>query len=173
MLPATLHELLEPLAEARTTEGLSGVSKAQVNDYSEKIEALASKLVTPLPDIQILEDLIKRNSFKESPSKTDGETHSPSSPGLSRRFLPASNYEDRTHSTFEADTSEPVKLDAATHIHIEKHRKLQGNLTDEMVGFLTRQRRLLSKAWQALVMPMCGLRRYTQRVLRLHVSRGF
>ncbi|KAJ4705293.1 Vesicle transport USE1 [Melia azedarach] len=131
---ATLREQLEQLAEERTPEGLPRISKAQVNDYSEKIEALASKLVTPLPDIQVSEDPAKRGSFKESPSKTDGETLSPSSPGLRRRIVPASNVEDRIHGTFEADTSEPVKLDAAAHAHIDKHRQLQENLTDEMVG---------------------------------------
>ncbi|KAK4846989.1 hypothetical protein QYF36_024051 [Acer negundo] len=49
-----------------------------------------------------------------------------------------SNFQDRTHDTVKADTSEPVKLDAAAQAHIEKHRKLQDNLTDEMVG-LARQ----------------------------------
>ncbi|KAK1554568.1 hypothetical protein Q3G72_014116 [Acer saccharum] len=42
--------------------------------------------------------------------------------------------QDRTRDTVKADTSEPVKLDAAAQAHIEKHRKLQDNLTDEMVG---------------------------------------
>ncbi|TXG47758.1 hypothetical protein EZV62_027052 [Acer yangbiense] len=49
-----------------------------------------------------------------------------------------SNFQDRTRDTVKADTSEPVKLDAAAQAHIEKHRKLQDNLTDEMVG-LARQ----------------------------------
>ncbi|KAJ0038405.1 hypothetical protein Pint_22404 [Pistacia integerrima] len=135
---ATLREQLEQLAEERTPEGLPRVSKAQVNDYSEKIEALASKLVAPLPDIQISEDPVKSHSFTESPTKTDGEIHTPSSPGLRRRFVPASNIGDRSHDTLEVDNSEPVKLDAAAQAHIEKHRKLQENLTDEMVG-LARQ----------------------------------
>lgn len=33
----------------------------------------------------------------------------------------------------ETDTSPSVKLDAGAHAHIEKHRKLQEDLTDEMV----------------------------------------
>ncbi|XP_044488317.1 uncharacterized protein LOC123213051 [Mangifera indica] len=130
---ATLREQLEQLAEERTPEGLPRVSKAQVNDYSEKIEALASKLVAQPPDIQASEDPVKGHSFTESPSKTDGEIHTPTSPGLRRRFVPASNIGNRSH-----DTSEPVKLDAVAQAHIEKHRKLQENLTDEMVG-LARQ----------------------------------
>ncbi|KAL9419747.1 hypothetical protein AB3S75_037499 [Citrus x aurantiifolia] len=48
---ATLREQLEQLAEERTPEGLPRISKAQVNDYSEKIEAIATKLVTPLPPV--------------------------------------------------------------------------------------------------------------------------
>nr|ACU19882.1 unknown [Glycine max] len=42
---ATLREQLEQLAEERTPEGLPRISKAVLNDYSEKIEAIASKLV--------------------------------------------------------------------------------------------------------------------------------
>ncbi|CAL5374493.1 unnamed protein product [Camellia sinensis] len=45
---ATLREQLEQLAEERTSDGLLRVSKAQVNDYSEKIEGLAAKLATPV-----------------------------------------------------------------------------------------------------------------------------
>ncbi|KAK3218264.1 hypothetical protein Dsin_012234 [Dipteronia sinensis] len=135
---ATLREKLEQLAEETTPEGLPRVSKAKVNDYSEKIEALASKVVVPLPDIQISQDSSRSNSFKESPSKSDDETHIPSSPGLRRRNVHFSNIQDRTRDTIEAVTSEPVKLDAAAQAHIEKHRKLQDNLTDEMVG-LARQ----------------------------------
>ncbi|KAK7404822.1 hypothetical protein VNO78_05803 [Psophocarpus tetragonolobus] len=42
---ATLREQLEQLAEERTSEGLPRISKAMLNDYSDKIEAIASKLV--------------------------------------------------------------------------------------------------------------------------------
>ncbi|KAI9180214.1 hypothetical protein LWI28_002392 [Acer negundo] len=104
---------LEQLAEVRTPEGLPRVSKAKVNDYSEKIEALASKVVVPLPDIQVSQDSSRSNSFKESLSKSDEETHIPSSPGLRRRNVHFSNIQDRTHDTIEVDKSEPVKLDAA------------------------------------------------------------
>lgn len=37
-------------------------------------------------------------------------------------YRPASNLEDRTQGTVDADTSEPVKLDAQAHAHIEKQR---------------------------------------------------
>ncbi|EEF43285.1 cation:cation antiporter, putative [Ricinus communis] len=169
---ATLREQLEQLAEERTPDGLPRVSKAMVNEYSEKIEAIASKLAAPLPDILVTEGTFA--STKES-SSADGETHFPSSPGLRRRIVGASNSDDRTRDIIQADTSAPVKLDTAAKAHIEKHRKLQEDLTDEMVGlaqqlkessllmsqslqilkrYLILPRRLLSKAWLALVVPM-------------------
>ncbi|XVE57347.1 hypothetical protein DITRI_Ditri04bG0083900 [Diplodiscus trichospermus] len=133
---ATLRELLEKLAEERTAEGLARVSKAVINDYSEKIEDIASGLSATLPNIKVSEEpvTVARNSFKQSP-KSDAENHMPSSPGLRRRVVLTSTIKDRTHdSSTEADTSAPVKLDAAAQAHIEKHRKLQEDLTDEMVG---------------------------------------
>ncbi|XWS62239.1 hypothetical protein CRYUN_Cryun07bG0193200 [Craigia yunnanensis] len=130
---ATLRELLEELAEERTPEGLPRVSKAVVNDYSEKIEDIASDLSATLPNIKVSEEPVARNSFKQSP-KSDAENHMPSSPGLRRRVVLTSSIKDRTHDTTEADTSAPVKLDAAAQAHIQKHRKLQEDLTDEMVG---------------------------------------
>ncbi|KAL0005790.1 hypothetical protein SO802_013351 [Lithocarpus litseifolius] len=136
---ATLREQLEQLAEERTSEGLPRVSKAVVNDYSEKIEAIASKLAAPLttPDTQVSQEPLEETAVNESPSKT-GENHILPTPRLRRRFVPASNSEDRIHDITEADSSAPVKLDAAAQAHIEKHRKLQEDLTDEMVG-LARQ----------------------------------
>ncbi|XP_030956580.1 uncharacterized protein LOC115979160 isoform X2 [Quercus lobata] len=136
---ATLREQLEQLAEERTSEGLPRVSKAVVNDYSEKIEAIASKLAAPLttPDTQVSQEPLEETAVKESPTKT-GENHILPTPRLRRRFVPASNSEDRIHDTTEADSSAPVKLDAAAQAHIEKHRMLQEDLTDEMVG-LARQ----------------------------------
>ncbi|KAL6505193.1 hypothetical protein OROGR_025010 [Orobanche gracilis] len=52
---ATLREQLEQLAEERGPEGLPRVSKAQLNEYSEKIEAIAAKLVAP--EVKLQEDL--------------------------------------------------------------------------------------------------------------------
>ncbi|CAK7345594.1 unnamed protein product [Dovyalis caffra] len=131
---ATLREQLEQLAEERTADDLPRVSKAVLNDYSEKIEAIASKLVDPLPEIKVPRETVAGGSGKESPSKADGEDHIAPSPGLRRRFAPSSNIEDRTRESIQADASAPVKLDAAAQAHIEKHRKLQDDLTDEMVG---------------------------------------
>ncbi|XP_073262285.1 uncharacterized protein [Populus alba] len=122
---ATLREQLEQLAEERTADELPRVSKAVLNEYSEKIEAIASKLVNSL-------ETFAGDSGKESPKADGGDQIAPS-PGLRRRFAPVSNFEDKTRDSIKADASAPVKLDAAAQAHIEKHRKLQDDLTDEMV----------------------------------------
>ncbi|CAB4300178.1 unnamed protein product [Prunus armeniaca] len=134
---ATLREQVEQLAEERTPEGLPRVAKAVLSDYSEKIEAIASKLAAPLPDIQAPKEPFARISVKANSSDT-GDNQIPPSPGLRRRFGPTSNSEDGTREILSVDSSAPVKLDAAAQAHIEKHRKLQEDLTDEMVG-LARQ----------------------------------
>ncbi|CAN0898774.1 hypothetical protein LINGRAHAP2_LOCUS19898 [Linum grandiflorum] len=125
---ATLREQLEQLAAERTPDGLPRVSKAKVNDYSEKIEAIASKLAAA--------PLVPREPLSGSPREShtlEEENHLPSSPGLRRRNVQVSNVEDRSRENAQVDTSAPVKLDDAAHMHIEKHRKLQEDLTDEMV----------------------------------------
>ncbi|THG04058.1 hypothetical protein TEA_004731 [Camellia sinensis var. sinensis] len=135
---ATLREQLEQLAEERTSDGLPRVSKAQVNDYSEKIEALTAKLAALVVHSEsVLPETLQPisvTSVKESPSKAVGESSIPTSPGLRRRFVAPSNIEDRPRDSVETDYSAPVKLDAAARTHIDKHRKLQDDLTDEMVG---------------------------------------
>ncbi|KAB5514710.1 hypothetical protein DKX38_028616 [Salix brachista] len=130
---ATLREQLEQLGEERTADELPRVSKAVLNDYSEKIEAIASKLVDPLPEIKVPEETLAGGLGKES-LKADREDHAAPSPGLRRRFAPVSSFEEKTRDSIKADASAPVKLDAAAQAHIEKHRKLQDDLTDEMVG---------------------------------------
>ncbi|KAI4383300.1 hypothetical protein MLD38_009156 [Melastoma candidum] len=134
---ATLRELLEHLAEERTLEGSQRVPKAMLSEYSEKIEAIAAKLVAPSElDEQECEVPSSTNSPQESPKALDGY-HSPTL-GLRKRLTPASTSHDRTHNKAEDDKSGSIHLDDAAHAHLEKHRKLQENLTDEMVG-LARQ----------------------------------
>lgn len=133
---ATLREQLEQLAEERTPEGLPRVSKAMVNDYSEKIESIASKLAAPLitsQETQASEEPLGKTSINGS-LKTRAENHTLPTPGLRRRFVS----EDRSPDSTEPTSSTPVKLDAEAEALIEKHRKLQEDLTDEMVG-LARQ----------------------------------
>ncbi|KAK4270532.1 hypothetical protein QN277_023557 [Acacia crassicarpa] len=130
---ATLREQLEQLAEERTPEGLPRVSKVLLNDYSEKVEAIASKLANLLPDMQASEQDLKVSSVKENQSEIEEKKQSPLSSGLRRRTVPTSpRSENRPHEPVDMD-SDPVKLDDEAHSHIEKHRKLQDDLTDEMV----------------------------------------
>lgn len=126
---ATLREQLEQLADEKTPEGLPRISKATLNDYSEKIEGIASKLVH-VSDREVSEDT-ERN-VKENPSEIEDKMPMSPSSGLRRRPVAASSTEDRAHEA-ETDHLSSVKLDAAGHAHIEKHRKLQDDLTDEMV----------------------------------------
>ncbi|KAL2582808.1 hypothetical protein AAZV13_14G030300 [Glycine max] len=130
---ATLREQLEQLAEERTLEGLPRISKAMLNDYSEKIEAIASKLVNHVIDTQVPGKDFERNFVKEKHSEIEEKKQILLSSGLRRRPVPASSMEDRAHEPAETDHTSPIKLDATAHAHIEKHRKLQEDLTDEMV----------------------------------------
>lgn len=126
---ATLRELLEQLTEEKTPERLPRISKAKVNEYSEKIQAVAAKLATPVSDTEIAQEPIVETSIRESSPKNDGK-HILDSPGLRRR---SSGVKERSHDNVVADQSAPVKLDTAAQTHIAKHRKLQEDLTDEMV----------------------------------------
>ncbi|KAK9067563.1 hypothetical protein SSX86_011674 [Deinandra increscens subsp. villosa] len=126
---ATLREQLEEIALERTSEGLPRISKALVNDYSEKIEAIAAKLASPVPDAVAFRELRVDTSVKENINKKEEENIT--SPGLRRRLVPSSSF--RGQDTSESSDSSPVKLDAAAQTHITKHRKLQEDLTDEMV----------------------------------------
>ncbi|XP_010534531.1 PREDICTED: uncharacterized protein LOC104810051 [Tarenaya hassleriana] len=129
---ATLREQLEQLAEEKTPEGLPRFPKAKVNEYSEMIEAIASRIAAQVPDARVSDELSAKDSTMESPSRAEDDVRNPTSPQLRRRFVPASSKEEY-HGDLDADASKPVKLDAAAQLHIEKHRKLQEDLTDEMV----------------------------------------
>ncbi|GJT50908.1 vesicle transport protein, Use1 [Tanacetum coccineum] len=140
---ATLREQLEQLSMEKTSEGfnrpesftfslLCAFSKASVSDYSDKIEAIAAKLASPMLDTAAFPELRVNTSFKENVSK-DEEESIILSPGLRRRLV-ASSAEHKGQDTFESsESSSPVKLDAAAQAHITKHRKLQEDLTDEIV----------------------------------------
>ncbi|PWA45397.1 vesicle transport protein, Use1 [Artemisia annua] len=134
----TLREQLEQLAAERTPEGLPRISKATLSDYSEKIEAIAANLASPESnDVVSLEPPTADTSDNIKITKTEEESINPS-PGLRRRNKPLSSVEDRGKTTVDASDTGPIKLDDAAHAHISKHRKLQEDLTDEMVG-LARQ----------------------------------
>ncbi|KAL1218578.1 hypothetical protein V5N11_012572 [Cardamine amara subsp. amara] len=129
---ATLREQLEQLSEEKTPQGLPRVTKAKVNEYYEKIEAVASRLAALVPDTEESDEPIAKDSTNESSQKIEDESRSPTSPQLRRRIVSTSSKE-QSYDTADADTSKPIKLDAAAQAHIDRQRKLQEDLTDEMV----------------------------------------
>ncbi|XP_076926814.1 uncharacterized protein LOC143590117 [Bidens hawaiensis] len=130
---ATLREQLEQIELERTPDGLPRVSKALVNDYSLKIEAIAAILATP--EVPFRELRVYTSANENINNKKEEE--SITSPGLRRRLVPSSSFRGQDSSE-SSDSTSPVKLDAAAQTLITKHRKLQEDLTDEMV-ILARQ----------------------------------
>uniref|UniRef100_A0A7N0T0B8 Uncharacterized protein n=1 Tax=Kalanchoe fedtschenkoi TaxID=63787 RepID=A0A7N0T0B8_KALFE len=157
---ATMRELLEQLSLESTPDGLPSVSKAMLSEFSEKIEAIASTVVPQLPELQVSRVNFAETSIKLSPTKT-GEAvdqFTPSSPGLRRRHV---HFEDRTHTTSDANHSATVKLDSKAHAHIEKHR------------YSIQLRKQLSRAWPAQIALVPVPWQSTQRLRKLPVSLGF
>uniref|UniRef100_A0A453RNA5 Uncharacterized protein n=1 Tax=Aegilops tauschii subsp. strangulata TaxID=200361 RepID=A0A453RNA5_AEGTS len=155
----TARELLEQLGAEITPEGISRfklqtfmiffhlmacilvmriISKAKLSEYSEKIEALAATLASLVPENENLVDQSREqdNSYEREREKV-GSPISLSS-GLRRRSTAQMEVGPSSHERKEKDTGAPIKLDAEAQAHIEKHRKLQEDLTDEMVD-LARQ----------------------------------
>ncbi|XP_074557563.1 uncharacterized protein LOC141813489 [Curcuma longa] len=141
----TLREQLEQLSAETTPNGTHSISKAKLNEYSEKIEALAAKLAAPLVETEEVSHV----SEEASSSAQEIVNHPSSSSVLRRRTAkvmqeldksPIARLEskDSRDEAKERDSTVPIKLDAPAIAHIEKHRKLQEDLTDEMVG-LARQ----------------------------------
>lgn len=128
----TLRELLEKLGAETTSKGKTS-SKAKLNEYSEKIEGLVVKLAAPVPEP--VEVVVDGTSFKESPDgKHQSSSHVASSPGLRLRTVARPEVEDRRHDSTDRYPATAAQLNASTQAHIEKHRKLQEDLADEMVG---------------------------------------
>ncbi|KAG7600545.1 Vesicle transport protein Use1 [Arabidopsis suecica] len=126
---ATLREQLEQLSEEKTPQGLPRVTKAKVNEYYEKIEAVASRIAAQVPDTEVSDANFAKDSTNDSSPKVEDDTRSPTSPQLRRRIVPANSKEQ----SYDADLSKPIKLDTAAQAHIDRNRKLQEDLTDEMV----------------------------------------
>ncbi|NP_001151997.2 cation cation antiporter isoform 1 [Zea mays] len=125
----TARELLEQLGAETTPEGISSISKAKLSEYSEKIEALASRLAASLPEN---EKPITESRDEISYDEAKAESPISLSSGLRRRSTAHAEVGPSHHERKE-DIGAPIKLDAEAQAHIEKHRKLQEDLTDEMV----------------------------------------
>uniref|UniRef100_A0A1J3DAY6 Vesicle transport protein USE1 n=1 Tax=Noccaea caerulescens TaxID=107243 RepID=A0A1J3DAY6_NOCCA len=130
---ATLREQLEQLSEEKTPEGLPRVTKAKVNEYYEKIEAVASKIASQVPETEVSDEAFAKDSTSESSPRIEDDPRSPTSPQLRRRIVSTSSKEQSYDAAVDADPSKPIKLDAAAQALVEKNRNLQDGLTDEMV----------------------------------------
>ncbi|KAF3337958.1 Vesicle transport protein USE1 [Carex littledalei] len=119
---------------------ITSVPKAKLKEYSEAIEALATKLASippvPVDDVKEIEETkVERISSTIEQASNSNVT---SSSGLRRRTTINQEIGENGHESKERETGAPIRLDAEAQVHIEKHRKLQEDLTDEMVG-LARQ----------------------------------
>ncbi|KAF0900032.1 hypothetical protein E2562_026270 [Oryza meyeriana var. granulata] len=126
----TVRELLEQLGAETTPEVISSVSKAKISEYLEKIEALAARLAAPEPENVPIDE------NREEETSCEGEK--PGSPislpsGLRRRPIAPTAVGPSSHERKDRDIAAPIKLDAEAQARIEKHRRLQEDLTDEMV----------------------------------------
>ncbi|GJN04111.1 hypothetical protein PR202_ga21629 [Eleusine coracana subsp. coracana] len=126
----TARELLEQLGAETASEGTSSVSKAKLSEYSEKIEALAARLAASVPEDE--KPIVESREIESSHEKEKAENSVSLSSGLRRRSTAHAEVGPNHHER-KGDTGAPIKLDAEAQAHIEKHRKLQEDLTDEMV----------------------------------------
>ncbi|KAF8739204.1 hypothetical protein HU200_013926 [Digitaria exilis] len=109
---------------------LFSVSKAKLSEYSEKIEALAARLAAPVPENE--KPVIESTKEEIVDEKAKAESPISLSSGLRRRS--SAHVDVRpSHQERKGDIGAPIELDAEAQAHIEKHRKLQEDLTDEMV----------------------------------------
>ncbi|KAF0909823.1 hypothetical protein E2562_000140 [Oryza meyeriana var. granulata] len=132
----TSRELLEKLVAETTSEGISSIAKGKLNEYSERIEELASRLAFQLElSLAMSGDEKAVETTREKESNLGPEQiRSPIalSSGLRRRFTVQLEAERPIHEK-EINCGGPLRLDAAAQAHIENHRKLQEDLTDEIV----------------------------------------
>jgi hypothetical protein len=66
---------------------LSRVTKAKVNEYYEKIEAVASKIASQEPETEVSDEPFAKDSTSGSSPKIEDEPRSPTSPQLRRRIV--------------------------------------------------------------------------------------
>lgn len=139
---ATLRELLAQLTGESTPGGLPSISTSQAKEYAEKIDTLAAKIgsnplleaseCSKVSDINQIKDVPKREGKQIADEAIVASTSS--TPVLRKRHIYNNEEQSKSQEGVTAKTESPIKLDAPSQRHIEKHRKLQEDLTDEMVG---------------------------------------
>ncbi|KAL5232252.1 hypothetical protein ABZP36_031028 [Zizania latifolia] len=158
----TARELLEQLGAETTPEGISSVSKAKISEYSEKVEALAARLAAPEPENEVLVDENREEENSYEGEKVGGLISSSS--GLRRRPIAHSEVGPSSHEKKDRDVEAPIKLDAEAQAHIEKYRKLQEDMTDEMVE-LARQLKESSRTMHQSVQETENILHSTERAV--------
>ncbi|KVH94266.1 Vesicle transport protein, Use1 [Cynara cardunculus var. scolymus] len=158
---ATLREQLEELATEQTPEGfprldfftffVSSVSKAMVNDYSHKIEAIAAKLASSVSDTVPYHELRVKTSVKENIGKKEEESIT-LSPGLRRRLVPSSA-EHRGQDTFESSESSPI-LDS-TEKAVEHSLASTGRVNKQSTAIYNESFKTSCFTWLVMVVMMC------------------
>jgi SNARE protein 1 len=143
---ATSRELLAQLTGENTREGLPSISTSKAKEYAEKIDALVARVGSdPLLEASERSKVSDSNQIEHVPKREGkqiadevGFASASSTPVLRKRHIYNNNEQSKGQEGVTAKTESPIKLDAPSQRHIEKHRKLQEDLTDEMVG-LARQ----------------------------------
>lgn len=139
---ATSRELLAQLTGESTRKGLPSISTSQAKEYAEKIDALAARIGSDslleaskrpkVSDTNQIEDVPKREGKQIADEISFASTSS--TPTLRKRHIHNNEEQSKGQVGVTAKTEPPIKLDAQSQRHIEKHRKLQEDITDEMVG---------------------------------------
>ncbi|XP_020590999.1 uncharacterized protein LOC110031906 isoform X2 [Phalaenopsis equestris] len=125
----TARELLEQIGAESAMGGVSGFSLEGEGERKSKLTIKVRLLKRSAESMEAVQE----TSVEEIvPVSENPESHTYPTPSLRRRTASVTKV-DRNHETVAMDTGTPVKLDAEAHAHIEKHRKLQSDLTDEMV----------------------------------------
>lgn len=141
---STLRELLAQLTGESTPGGLPSISlsTSQAKEYAEKIDTLAAKIGSdPLLEASECSKVSDSNKINDLPKREGKQiadevifASTSSTPVLRKRHIYNNKEQSKGQEGMTAKTESPIKLDAPSQMHIEKHRKLQEDLTDEMVG---------------------------------------
>ncbi|EFJ09085.1 hypothetical protein SELMODRAFT_160451 [Selaginella moellendorffii] len=173
---ATARELLTVLTGENAQQNLPSISMDKAREYGEQIEAFAEKInVTQMFPSAIFERDSKLSSLLHD--------HLISCSCLVLFFRPSSIHRDDPEP---GPSKEEVKLDSATHEFIGKHRRLQDDLTDEMVALARHMKestllmqqslqdtdKVVDATGEAVERSLASANRVTRRAGELY-SRGF
>uniref|UniRef100_A0A164SLL8 Uncharacterized protein n=1 Tax=Daucus carota subsp. sativus TaxID=79200 RepID=A0A164SLL8_DAUCS len=129
------EQMVTDSAEVDDSEWNDVLAPTSSIGYSNGDNVLAHTVLQSVIEIS-QEPIVETSIHKSSPkTKSDGK-HILDSQGLRRR---SSSFKERSHDNVVTDQKVPVKLDTAAQTHIATHRKLQEDLTDDMVVLARRE----------------------------------